>query len=243
MSIFLFSDFGSTDLYVGQVEAVVDRFAPGVRVITLLNHAPQFDVKASAHLLAALAKQVARGHVLLAVVDPGVGSDRDGIVVRIDGRTYVGPDNGLMSVIWQRAAVKSAWRIADHAPGAAVSFHGRDVFAPVAAAVATGEFPNENMKAIPAPTTLLPSDDLAEIIYIDHYGNAMTGLRGEGLPITREICLRRMKIPHARVFSDAPAGKPFWYVNSIGLVELAMPGDSAAKMLGLRVGQSVDWSG
>lgn len=242
MAIFLFSDFGSTDLYVGQVEAVVDRFAPGVRVITLLNHAPQFNVKASAHLLAALSKQVARGHVFLAIVDPGVGTERDGIVVRIDGRTYIGPDNGLLSILWQRASVKSAWRIADYAPNAAVSFHGRDVFAPVAAAVATGEFPNENMKAIPAPKTLLPGDDLSEIIYIDHYGNAMTGMRGDKLPLDRELCLRRMKIQHARVFADAPDGKPFWYVNSIGLVELAMPGDSAAKMLGLRVGQPVAWS-
>lgn len=241
MALMLFTDFGAADLYVGQVEAVLDRYAPGVRVINLLNEAPCFNVKASAHLLAALSKQVPRGHVFLALVDPGVGGVRDGIVVRVDGRSYVGPDNGLLSVLWARGTVKSAWRITEWAAGAAVSFHGRDVFAPVAAAVVTGEFPNENVKQIPAPKELLPGDDLAELIYVDHYGNAFTGLRGDGLPTDRRLRIRRMEIAHARVFADAPAGQAFWYVNSIGLVEIAMPGSSAAKMLGLRVGQTLEW--
>lgn len=243
MALMLFTDFGSTDLYVGQVEAVIDRYAPGVRIIHLLNEAPCFNVQCSSHLLAALAKQVPRGHVFLAIVDPGVGSDRNGIVVRIDGRSYVGPDNGLLSVLWARGTVKSAWRITGWSPDAAVSFHGRDVFAPVAAAVATGEFPNENVKQISAPEVLLPSEDLPEIIYIDHYGNAFTGLRGEGLSTDRRLRIRRMELAHARVFHEAPTGQGFWYVNSIGLVEIAMPGTSAAKMLGLRIGQTVEWAG
>ena len=108
MALMLFSDFGATDLYVGQVEAVLDRYAPGVRVINLLNEAPAFDVKASAHLLAALASRVPRGHVFIAVVDPGVGTRRSGLVARIDGRTFVGPDNGLFSVLWHRSAISMA---------------------------------------------------------------------------------------------------------------------------------------
>ncbi len=241
MAILLFTDFGASDLYVGQVETVLDRYAPGVRVISLMNEAPTFDVKASAHLLAALAASVPRGHVFLAVVDPGVGTRRDGIVARIDGRSYVGPDNGLLSVLWQRSATRSAWKVTHHAPGASVSFHGRDVFAPLAAAVVTGEFPNETVTSIAAPEVMLPEGDLAEIIFVDHYGNAFTGLRGKGLPEDRELCLRRMRIPHARVFGEADAGRGFWYVNSLGLVEIAMPGMSAAKMLGIRVGQEVGW--
>jgi S-adenosylmethionine hydrolase len=243
MALMLFTDFGAADLYVGQVESVLDRYAPGVRVVNLLNEAPSFDVKASAHLLAALSKQVARGHVFLALVDPGVGGDRDGIVVRADGRSFIGPDNGLLSVLWARATVKNAWRITGWSSGAAISFHGRDVFAPVAAAVATGEFPNENVAQISAPKVLLPGEDLAEIVYVDHYGNAFTGLRGEGLETDRKLCIRRMEIAHARVFAEASAGQTFWYTNSIGLVEIAMPGASAAKMLGLRVGQPVAWAG
>jgi len=241
MAILLFTDFGASDLYVGQVETVLDRYAPGVRVISLLNEAPTFDVKASAHLLAALAASVPRGHVFLAVVDPGVGTKREGIVARIDGRSYVGPDNGLFSVLWQRSTARSAWRITSHSPSASVSFHGRDVFAPLAAAVVTGEFPNDTVQSAAAPEVLLPEGDLGEIIYVDHYGNAFTGLRGKGLSEDRALCLRRMRIPHARVFGEADSGKGFWYVNSLGLVEIAMPGVSAAKMLGIRVGQDVGW--
>jgi len=241
MAILMFTDFGDADLYVGQIETVLDRYAPGARVISLLNEAPCFNVTAASHLLAAMARTVPRGHVFLAIVDPGVGAARDGIVARIDGRSYVGPDNGLLSVIWARGTMKSAWRITAWPDNAAVSFHGRDVFAPMAAAVVTGEFPNENVKSIPAPQTLLPADDLSEIIYLDHYGNAFTGLRGEGLSTERSLRIRRMDFRHARVFAEAEPGRGFWYVNSLGLVEVAMPGNSAAKMLGLRVGQPVEW--
>jgi S-adenosylmethionine hydrolase len=241
MALLLFTDFGAADLYVGQVETVLDRFAPGVRVINLLNEAPRFDVRASAHLLAALSRQVSRGHVLLAIVDPGVGGPRDGVVVRVDGRSYVGPDNGLLSVVWARGTVKAAWRIARWAEGAAVSFHGRDVFAPMAAAVATGEFPNDTVEPLASLQVQLGGDDLAEIIYVDHYGNAMTGLRGEGLPTDRALRARDQTIPHARVFADARPGQAFWYVNSLGLVEIAMPAADAAGVLGLRIGQAVSW--
>ncbi len=241
MALLMFTDFGDADLYVGQIETVLDRYAPGARVINLLNEAPCFNVAASAHLLAAMARMVPRGHVFLAIVDPGVGAARDGIVVRVDGRSYVGPDNGLLSVVWSRGTVKSAWRITAWPDNAAVSFHGRDVFAPMAAAVVTGEFPNENVKSITAPQALLPSDDLAEIIYVDHYGNAFTGLRGEGLSTDRSLRIRRMDFRHARVFADADPGRGFWYVNSLGLVEVAIPANSAAKMLGLRVSQPVEW--
>jgi S-adenosylmethionine hydrolase len=87
----------------------------------------------------------------------------------------------------------------------------------------------------------LGGDDLAEIIYVDHYGNAMTGLRGEGLPTDRALRARDQTIPHARVFADARPGQAFWYVNSLGLVEIAMPAADAAGVLGLRIGQAVSW--
>ena len=242
MALLLFTDFGASDLYVGQVESVVDRYAPGVRIIHLLNEAPRFNVVASAHLLAAMAVQVPRGHVFLAIVDPSVGSERGGIVARIDGRTYVAPDNGLLSVLWTRGTVKSVWKITTWPDTASVSFHGRDVFAPAAAAVATGEFPNETVTQIAEPSALLPGDDLAEIIYIDHYGNAMTGLRGQGQSTERQLVIGDLRIGHARVFHDAPKGRPFWYANSIGLIEVAMPGEDAAEALNLRIGQPVGWA-
>ena len=113
----------------------------------------------------------------------------------------------------------------------------------MAAAVVTGEFPNENVKSIGAPQISLPGADLAEIVYVDHYGNAFTGLRGDALPTNRSLRIRRIEVRHARVFADAEPGHAFWYVNSLGLVEIAIPAASAAEMLGLRVGQAVEWVG
>lgn len=242
MAIMLFSDFGSDDLYVGQVKAVLERYAPGVTVIDLLHQAPMFDARASAHLLAALAGQIPRGTVLLGVVDPGVGGERDAVVLRADGRWYVGPDNGLFSVVAARAATRSMWRVVAAPPNVSASFHGRDLFAPLAAAVATDDFPNEGVEATGRLGVNLSQDDLAEVIYVDHYGNAFTGLRAaEASPHVRlEIAGRT--IPHARVFSEVGPGEAFWYGNSIGLVEVAVNGSSAACALSIRIGSPVSWA-
>src|SRR5687768_4824980 len=93
--IFLFTDFGTADLYVGQVKTVLHAEAPHVPVIDLLNDAPHFNVLASAHLLAALVQRLPSGSITLAVVDPGVGGTRKPIAIEADGRWFVGPDNGL----------------------------------------------------------------------------------------------------------------------------------------------------
>jgi S-adenosylmethionine hydrolase len=242
MAIMLFTDFGSNDLYVGQVKAVLDRYAPGVTVIDLLHEAPRFDPEASAHLLAAVAQHTPRGTVVMAVVDPGVGSDREAVVVRVDGRWFVGPDNGLFAVLWGRAASRSLWRLRDTPASASPSFHGRDVFAPLAAAVATDDFPNERVEQSPRLAVMHAHEDRGAVIYVDHYGNAFTGVRAEGVPPTRRLLVEGRELGYARVFSAVPRGTAFWYPNSIGLVEIAVNGASAADALALRVGTPVRWA-
>jgi hypothetical protein len=241
VAIVLFTDFGSGDLYVGQVEAVLDRHAPGVRVIHLLHEAPPFNVRAAAHLLAALAPGLARGHVFLGVVDPGVGSERGGVVLRADGRWYVGPDNGLFSVVAARAAASSVWRITTRPPGASPSFHGRDLFAPMAAAVATDDFPNADVAPAGELAVRFGGDDLAEVIYVDHFGNAFTGLRARDVPAARWLVANGREIPHSRVFAEVAPGTTFWYENSSGLVEIAVNQGHAGRELGLAVGTAVAW--
>jgi hypothetical protein len=241
VAILLFTDFGSNDLYVGQVEAVLDRHAPGVRVIHLLHEAPAFNVRAAAHLLAALAPGLAPGHVFLGVVDPGVGSERGAIVLRADGRWYVGPDNGLFSVIAGRAGSKSVWRITAYPAEASRSFHGRDVFAPLAAAIATDDFPSEKLEPAADLAVRLGADDLAEVVYVDHFGNAWTGVRARGIPTARRLVARGREIPHAGVFAEVAPGAAFWYENSSGLVEIAVNQGHAAGELGLAVGTAVAW--
>jgi S-adenosylmethionine hydrolase len=241
MAIVLFTDFGSNDLYVGQVEAVLERHAPGVRVIHLLHEAPPFNVRAAAHLLAALAVSLPPGHVFLGVVDPGVGTDRGAVVLRADERWYVGPDNGLFSVVAARAGASAVWRIAAPPARVSASFHGRDAFAPVAAAVATGDFPNADVAPAADLAVRLGGDDLAEVIYVDHYGNAFTGIRTSGTPPARRLVANGQEIPYARVFAEAAPGTAFWYGNSSGLVEIAVTQGHAARALGLGVGTPVAW--
>jgi S-adenosylmethionine hydrolase len=241
MAIVLFTDFGAADLYVGQVEAVLERHAPGVRVIHLLHEAPRFNVRAAAHLLAALAPGLPGGDVVLGVVDPGVGSDRGAVVLRADGRWYVGPDNGLFAVLAARAGTTDVWRITVLPPGASPSFHGRDVFAPIAAAIATGAFPNADVAPAAELEVRLGGNDLAEVIYVDHFGNAFTGIRARGASPALRLVAGGRELPHARVFAAVAPGTPFWYENSSGLVEIAVNQGDAAHALGLAVGARVAW--
>ena len=239
MAICLFTDFGAADLYVGQVKAVLDARAPGVGVIDLLHDAPAYNVKAAAHLLAALVSRIPAGQVVIGVVDPGVGTDRGAVALCAGGNWYVGPDNGLFSVVAARAERCEVWRLPAAPADAAPSFHGRDVFAPAAAAVATSRFPETGAARAGALEVDLGAGDLAEVIYLDHYGNAWTGLRAAAVAPTRRLAVAGREFGHARVFGEAPSGAAFWYENSSGLVEIAVNRGSAARVLGLAIGTPV----
>ena len=237
--IFLFTDFGASDPYVGQVKGVLAEQAPGVPVIDLLHEAPAFNVKAAAHLLAALAERIPKDSVTLAVVDPGVGGGRDAVVVRADGRYFVGPDNGLLSVLAARAKRRTVWAITWRPRKLARSFHGRDLFAPIAAAIARDAFPDGRLARKPRLQVNFGPGDLAEVIYVDHFGNAITGLRASGVSRRRRLVIGGHWIEYARVFSDAAPGAVFWYENSLGLAEIAANGASAAAKLDLKIGDAV----
>jgi S-adenosylmethionine hydrolase len=206
-------------------------------VIDALHDASDFSVEPAAHLLAALCAEYPPGAVFLAVVDPGVGTARDAIVVDADERSFVGPDNGLFSVVWQRARRRRCRRIVWRPRRLTSSFHGRDLFAPVAAALAAARIPRGWLSSKAAPSVLFSASDLAQVIYIDHYGNAMTGLRFTGKE-GRLVAAGRT-LSYARTFDEAK--KPFWYENSMGLVEIAAPRRSAARLLRLKLGSPVAW--
>ncbi|MCS7101619.1 MAG: SAM-dependent chlorinase/fluorinase [Burkholderiaceae bacterium] len=239
--VILFTDFGAADLYVGQLKAALLRAAPAAAVVDLLHEAPAFDVPAAAHLLAALAPQFPLGSVFLAVVDPGVGTARDAIVVEAGGWRFVGPDNGLLSVVYQRSAPTHCARIAWRPPAASASFHGRDLFAPVAARLAAGTLPGDWLAAKARPDVLLDPAPLLRVIYVDHYGNCMTGIPAREIERSARLVVAGCEIAYARVFGEAAPDVPFWYENSIGLVEIALPRGSAAARLAVGIGTPVTW--
>lgn len=237
MFIYLFTDYGSSDLYVGQIKSVLHQHAPDAQVIDLLHEVPAYNIKAGAHLLAALAHQLPPDSVTVAVVDPGVGGVRAPVMMRADGRWFVGPDNGLMSVVAARAGNAQIFPITWMPEKLSASFHGRDLFAPVAGRIAGGGLCAEQLQKKPRLDVEFGADDLPEVIYIDHYGNVFTGLRANGVSRDALIVVDNRRIGHARVFSEVPAGEVFWYENSLGLVEIAANSASAAGKLGLQTGQ------
>ncbi len=233
----LMTDFGPTGPYVGQVQAVLYREAPGVPVVELFNDAPRYNPRAAAYLLAAYAADFPAGSVFLAVVDPGVGTaQRKPIAMAADGRWFVGPDNGLFTLVARRAAACRCWEITWQPPHLSTSFHGRDLFAPVAARLARSDTPPGHEVACAVNDW---PDDLGEVIYVDHFGNAITGLRAAGVSPTAIIDVAGRRLCRAVTFGEVAAGDAFWYENANGLIELAVNQGSAAQQLGLAIGTPV----
>ena len=238
--IVLFTDFGLPGPYTGQMKAVLHQSAPGVPAIDLFADAPAGNPKASAYLLAVYAAWFPEGTVFLCVVDPGVGGMRPAIVVEADRRWYVGPGNGLFELVQRRATRTRSFDIDFSPERLSASFHGRDLFAPVAAMLARGEQPPGQPREDRGDRRADWPDDLCEIVYIDHFGNAMTGLRAAMLPPNARLAAAGRVLERQRTFSDRPKGVAFWYENSNGLAEIAVNQGRADCDLDLDIGTPIE---
>ncbi|MEE3626412.1 SAM-dependent chlorinase/fluorinase [Nitrospirillum sp. BR 11752] len=272
--IFLYTDFGWSGPYVGQMRAALAARAPGTPIIDLMHDAPAFDPPAAGRLLAAILPATLAAlplitipAVFLAVVDPGVGTDRRPLAVSLSGKLgrpvwLVGPDNGLFRPLIHdtiaTGGLAEAWEITWRPPALSVSFHGRDLFAPVAARVAEGRELGDWARplAVDDLTGAAPSRERGEgdtagnsrILYIDSYGNGWTGLRPTGSLDGTVAPDARLwvggpeggrAVEAARTFGAVPRGAAFWYVNSSGLVEIAVNQGRADQVLGFTLGSPV----
>lgn len=238
--IALFTDFGLLGPYTGQMKAVLHEMAPNIPVIDLFADAPVGNVKASAYLLAVYAAWFPPRTVFLCVVDPGVGGPRPSVILEADGRWYVGPGNGLFELVMRRAREMRRWDIDWKPERLSASFHGRDLFAPVAAMLGRGEPPPGQPREDSADRRADWPDDLGEIAYVDHFGNAITGLRAAMLPPNARVAAAGRVLERAGTFSDRPRGAAFWYENSNGLAEIAVNQGRADRDLGLSIGVPVE---
>lgn len=239
--IALFTDFGWNGPYVGQMKAVLYRLAPGQTVVDLMHDAPTFNPRSAAYLLSALIGSFPKDTVFLCVVDPGVGgSERKPVIIKADDYWFVGPGNGLFNVIAKRAGQLECWDIIWQPENLSNTFHGRDLFAPVAALLSNGKMYNVSQDYYPE-NRILPGwdNDLAEIVYIDNYGNCMTGIRARTVNEGARIEIANRILTRQSTFADVPAGEAFWFENSIGLIELAMNRTSISRKLGLAEGNKV----
>jgi hypothetical protein len=237
------SDYGPGDEYVGVVHGVIARIAPAVRVIDLGHGVPPQDVRSGARRLARALPFVPAG-VHLAVVDPGVGGPRRAVALRAGDRWLVGPDNGLLLDAAERlGGVTEAhdvgatpWRLEP----VSATFHGRDVFAPVAAHLALGELPDAPLD--PARLVRLPElrarregrATVAHVLEVDGFGN----LRLDAEPGDFASAAGHPVVA-ARTFGDVEPGGLLVYADSDGGLALAVNGGSAGALLGVRTGDEV----
>jgi len=246
--IVTFTDFGIEGPYLGQMRAVLHALAPTVTVVDLMVDAPAFEPRAAAYLLpgvvAPLPRETAAQTVCLAVVDPGVGGERTPVVLRAGGLWFIGPDNGIFEMIARRCESTPEWWEITYAPEhLSASFHGRDLFAPVAAMIARDGA--QALQRVARP--VVPDrnsygawpDDAAEVVYIDGYGNCMLGTRWLRVSPDLVVDLPSGPVHVGRTFSDVPAGSAICYENALGLVEIAINQGSAAMQLGLQIGSQV----
>lgn len=233
--IILFSDYGIKSPYLAQVESAIIERSPEARVINLIGNAPRNNPRASAYLLAAYAMDFPIGSIFFSVVDPGVGNEKDRpVILDIDGKYFVGPDNGLFDILIRRAEKITAREINWRPGKLSLTFHGRDLYAPVCGMLAAGtqieseEFSWQDQRGF--------ADDIPEIIYIDHFGNCISGQRAENIAPESKLGWAGELVSSASTFSDVAVGEAFWYENANGLLEISVNGGDAAKQLKLDIG-------
>jgi S-adenosyl-L-methionine hydrolase (adenosine-forming) len=235
----LLSDFG-TGPYVGQMRLLLAAARPSLSVIDLISNLVPFRPDLAAYLLPGLVRDLPARTLYVCVVDPGVGSERGVLAVRIGKDWFLAPDNGLLSVLVQRQrGAARAWRIHWRPCGMSATFHGRDLFIPLAVQISNGVLPG----AVAIDPTEMQGADwpaaAAKVCYIDHYGNSLSGLVAAEIPADAVVHVAGASVRGARTFSDVVPGTAFWYENAFGLLEIAVNQGRADQTLGLRPGDPI----
>ncbi|GHC09376.1 SAM hydrolase/SAM-dependent halogenase family protein [Cerasicoccus arenae] len=254
ITIAFLTDFGDQDWYAAAMKGAVLSICPSCNIVDITHAIKPGNISAGAFILSQCWQDFPIGTVFLAVVDPGVGSDRLPVALEAEGRLFVGPDNGLFG--WLGDQVTCCHRIANAYLFREVvthTFHGRDIFGPVAARLAKGEIKVSEvgpeisgLVTVPWPEPIYDDDEAhGRILYIDHYGNAITNLRQDELKgryklANAVISLHPRRLSLLKAFSDAPQGQPLAYFGSGGLLEIAVNGGNAAQLLDLRLDQHVE---
>jgi len=235
----LTTDFGTQDGYVGAMKGVILARAPRAQIVDISHEVPREDVAAAAFALAQAAPHFPRGTIHVVVVDPGVGGVRHGVVVDAGAQLFVGPDNGVFELV--APAPRAAWEITSRRlrrDPVSATFHGRDVFAPAAAALAAGAKPSSAGPEV-ALQGRLPGGPPGKVIHVDRFGNLVTDLRAATAGL-RAVKVAGRVVEWARTYSDVASGALLAYLGSAGTVEVAVRDGSAAALLGVGRGAHVE---
>lgn len=246
----LTTDFGTRDGYVGEMKGVVLERAPSARLVDVTHSIPPGDIRDGAWALSRIWTRFPPGTVHLAVVDPGVGSDRKAVAVRIAGRWLVGPDNGLLTLA--SGEVDEARQLDPERVGLTPfsdTFHGRDLFAPAAAHLAAGEesgglgpaLDPGNLVRLPLPSPRRGEGRLrGEVVHVDRFGNLVTNLPSEWLPEEPVVEVGAHQVRGlGRSFAHVEAGEAVLIRGSGGTLEVCVREGRAADVLGVGRGEAV----
>ncbi|MBL4692967.1 MAG: SAM-dependent chlorinase/fluorinase [Magnetovibrio sp.] len=229
--IVLFCDFGLP--YTGQMKAKMLSADSGLLILDLFHDVPAHNIEAGSALLAAHTRDFPKATVFVCVVDPGVGScQRRPGAIFADQRWFVGPLNGLFEhVVRQSEGDVQAFEITNICDDVSATFHGRDIFAPVAAKLAQGDQSDLSPIALDDIRQTAFKDDVKSVIYVDGFGNLMTGIRAKVMSEHETLEILGHKLDRAQTFSDVPKGKLLVYENNVGLMEIAAHQGRAHEML------------
>jgi S-adenosyl-L-methionine hydrolase (adenosine-forming) len=254
MIITLLTDFGRSDYFVGAMKGVILSINPDVQLVDITHEIPSHNIRAGAFNLLALYKSFPSGTIHLAVVDPGVGSSRRPILVVSEDQYFIGPDNGLFSYIYKEdSRVYHLTNVDYFRHPISRTFHGRDIFAPVAAALSKGLLPSELGEPITdyikydktVPIDIGDGRVSASIIHIDHFGNCITNLTqkditDEDIKKGLSLIINGMEIKNLQQSYVEREGEDLFAIwGSAGFLEIAARCKAAANILRVECGQQV----
>jgi S-adenosyl-L-methionine hydrolase (adenosine-forming) len=246
--IALLTDFGLADHYVGVLHAVLERDAPGAARINLGHEVPPGDIWVASFMLRCVWPHLPDDCVVMAVVDPGVGSSRRALAVGVGGRLVVAPDNGIAAAVGSAASAAALdWRVMGVAEPSA-TFHGRDLFAPAAARLAGGAKPTDLGPEIdpaaiapcllPEPATIADGVE-GTILHVDRFGNLITNVSAADHADTDSAVVRGRAARRVRTYAEARPDEVVLLAGSAGYFELAVNCGSAAEATGLERGDRI----
>jgi S-adenosyl-L-methionine hydrolase (adenosine-forming) len=242
----LLTDFGTTDSYVAEMKGVILTRTPTAVLVDITHGIHPGEVRSAAYVLGRTWHQFPPGTIHLVVVDPGVGTTRAALAFSAHGHGFVGPDNGVFTPVLHDAEVEVV--VLPTPDGASPTFHGRDVFAPAAAALAGGA----SVSTLGEPFSGMPArlaytephyegkSVVGQVVYVDRFGTLVTNLTPDLVPAYAKVEVEGLEVgPLRRTFGDVPTGGLVAYAGSGGQVEIAVRDGSAARRLGLGVGGRV----
>ena len=259
-SIGLFTDYGWDDPYVGQLKGAILTINPNARIVDITHSVTPFNVIEGSYLLDQCAEEFPAGTIFVAVVDPQVGTDRPAVLLETGkGKFFVGPDNGLFTQVVAHEGFARAWQLDKpeffRAGDTSHTFHGRDIFGPVAAHLSSGTEPDRlgtPMKALTLlpdkPATFAAGMVAAQVLHIDRYGNVILNLPSGGDMAARlhEGNLVRISIgkesysaPLVKTYGEVEKGRLLLLYGGTGLLEIGMNQGSAERQLKVEPGVTV----